>query len=209
MKQPWKTIRSFGIYAPSRQWGWDMSLVASMRIANEDNGYGRGALEDFVEEGDGFLVWIPKKFHAPLDEQDGWESWLVKQMSLCRNSLRDANIYLLCGHLIITALVNLYMLFRRRGRPKSQRRPNMFLGALVRLGVTHGVLALVFYFALQSIQKSQWAENVRHGKPFCPLPPPSRHSRDVFSSQYNTHRAGYLERDAISFALSCFIQSTH
>lgn len=78
MAQPWKTIWSLGLYAPLQQWGWDMVLVASMHIANEDNGYGRGELEDFVDESDGFLAWIPQKFHAPLEDEDGWELWLVK-----------------------------------------------------------------------------------------------------------------------------------
>ena len=179
MREPYQTLRSLGLYKPNeeqQQWGWDFPTQASMRIANEDNGYNRDDLEEFCNNG-GF-AFLPSFLQGlalvESDPEAGWIDFLATTLDLCVRFLLQVNVYtmaLYLGILVVGQLVHVVL----------HRRVATFWGfssTLVRLVWTHGSTVLVGYLLWNRIESTAWAKNIRTHRLYQSLP-----SRDVLEQE--------------------------
>jgi len=160
MSQPWKTLRSLGVYSPpGRDLGWDYITVSSMRIANEDVGYGRYNLEEFVEEG-GF-TFLPDFLMPELEEDDNWVTYLKATIAIVEEWLEEKVIQVHVGYLAAMVLGNIILLFSGYGE-----KGNVFARSLGRLILTHGLVIFLALTIWYRVGASQWAENIDTGMAF-------------------------------------------
>ena len=161
MTEPFKTARALGLYAPSsKAWGWDMLTVASMRIANSDNGYSDDDLENFVTVNGGF-TWLPIVLKEPTKENDTWTDWIERQTVKIKEFLKYTNKIAIVGYLAFMAVIHIVLWFR-----PSLGRGHVLERAILRLIIIHGIVAMAVYLVLQRVETSQWAENIKYGKAF-------------------------------------------
>jgi hypothetical protein len=161
MMEPFKTARSLGLYAPSVDaWGWDLVTTASMRIANADAMYTKDDLEEFVTEKEG-IWWLPVFLKEPLEDEDGWSEWIVRQTVKIQEFLRDAYKYAFGGYAALMTLMHFVVWLL----PSIGSR-NVLGRAVVRLMITHGIMALAVYLVLNRVENGQWAKNIKYGKAY-------------------------------------------
>ena len=161
MSEPFRTARALGLYAPTTEsWGWDMATVASMRIANSDNGYSVEDLENFVENKGG-LAWLPAFLKEPTKEEDGWTDWILRQTVKVNAFLCKAYIFMLVIYLALMVIAQIVVLFR----PSVSRR-HVLRRAILVLLITHGIIALAASLILYRVEHCQWAKNIKYGKAY-------------------------------------------
>ena len=168
MREPFRTLRSFGIYKPpSAQWGWDMITVNSMRVSYGDNGFNRETLEEFVEEG-GFW-FLPKFLQAEIigpdfDEDEepsgGWYSFLVDTLNLVQNALAVMNLAVLGIYVLVLILfASIKIALGHKGKAAA-----VFLGNIGRLLLTHSAVVLVALLYLHQLSQTHWARHIKTKK---------------------------------------------
>ena len=185
MRQPWRTLRSFGIYLPTTtsDWGWDVVTVALMRMANGDNGYTWDTLEEFVMEQTGVLAFLPRwlqgTFHEEYGEEDddayeeldipldgGWHEFLVTTGHKVKDALKIANQ-------IVLGIFGIGLGIAAIGSAVRNKRMGAGVATLGRgvgrLLFTHGSLLIMAWLLLQRVDNSLWARHIRNGKLFRPL----------------------------------------
>ena len=161
MTEPWKTMRSLGLYKPrNADWGWDWPAVASMRIINEDNGYRLGDLEDWLEEKGGLAI-VPKKLQAEYDEEMGWQGFIEQTMLNCEKAMEKTYFFASGVYLILFLAI---ALVQKLTGTKHACSP--FYRAVIRLVMTHAVIVVLACYAVRSIANTPWAHNIRHGKAY-------------------------------------------
>jgi hypothetical protein len=159
MRDPWKTLRSLGLYKPrDADWGWDMISTASMRITNDDNGYHDFNLDEFIEEG-GFR-FLPKWLDAKLEEKEGWFDYIYKTMLNVKEAVETCYLIALAGYLILFLNINIIQSFMKKGNGSC------FLRAIGRLLVLHGCVALLGGYTIVHISRTPWAQSIQHGKAY-------------------------------------------
>jgi hypothetical protein len=160
MSEPWKTLRSLGLYKPKKSdWGWDMVSTASMRITNDDNGYHEFDLENFIEEG-GFK-FLPQWLHGKVEEEEGWFDYVYKTMNNSKTAVETAYLIAVAAYLILFLIVDIIQQIwgKKKGSP--------FLRAVGRLLVLNGCVALLGGYTVYHISRTPWARNIQHGKAYC------------------------------------------
>ncbi|CAB9505905.1 expressed unknown protein [Seminavis robusta] len=181
MALPWRTLRSLGLYKPrGSDWGWDMTTVALMRMANGDNGYTRDTLETFVLEQGGF-AWLPTWLQGTVDEEEdeddwpvdgGWHDFLVTTVQKVKEFLAMSHQLALglamVGLLLVSAVVALVQDNAHSGAAVLTRN-------VVRLLILHGVVLALALQYVTSLSQSNWARLVRSGKLFQPFSDPEIH----------------------------------
>ena len=161
MAEPFMTARALGLYAPTtKAWGWDMVTVASMRIANGDNGYSEDDLENFVTVKGGF-TWLPIILKEPTKDNDTWPDWIERQTVKIKEYLKYTNKYVVLGYLAFMAVIHIVLWFR-----PSIGHGHILERAILRLILLYGIVTVALYLVLQRVEKSQWAENIKYGKAF-------------------------------------------
>lgn len=159
MSQPWKTLRSLGIYKPKgRDWGWDYATVASMRISNSDVGYGYHNLKEFAKTG---FTFVPDFLTPELDDGDTWENYLLKTVAVVRSWLLEKVTRVHIAYILITTLINFILHFCG-----YRKRREAIVQCLSRLIFTHGLIFLIAIAIWYQVETSQWAENIRTGVAF-------------------------------------------
>lgn len=162
MKQPWATLRALGLYKdPSADWGVDYISGASMRIANEDNGFRRDELIDFVKR-DGGFPFLPKWLHGHVadDMSTTWHGFLLDTLGLCETFMK----YVAIG--VLGVYVGLYLLisFISIGLGSGIKQGMIRLGkALFRLGAILSIVLALYKVAIVRVDNTQWASDLRHG----------------------------------------------
>ena len=160
MTQPWRTLRSLGLYKPAnKQWGWDYVTVSSCRIANEDTGFSVDDLLEFVKKG-GFF-WLPKRLHGGTFEEEESEAWvyfLQDTVKKCREAfeLLHRSVLAVCGIGVL-----LFALAFRGGRRVSTIARNG-----IRLFVLHAAALLLARWTFQHVLNSTWGRNIRFHRSF-------------------------------------------
>jgi hypothetical protein len=161
MQQPWRTLRSLGLYKPRKsQWGWDYITVSSGRIANEDTGFTSGDLYGFVEVG-GF-PWLPRRLQGNTTDEAGfvWVSTLVDTVRKCRHESGIVHRGLLGVYVICSIL---FTLSSRRQRVKWRSSTALWISRLV---VYHGSLLLVALLIFHRAINSSWGRNIHSKRSF-------------------------------------------
>jgi hypothetical protein len=145
MKQPWRTLRTLGVYKrPSEgAWGWDMLTVAAARIGNEQFGYRDEEMTMLVEKINNHYSWPVRYVLAHYDDGAWWvwvEETLKKFITLCAGIYGAAFILVLgaswksCGAVVARTLAINFILF------------------------------LVFSSGLFQLWRSTWGSDLRAGK---------------------------------------------
>ena len=181
MVEPWLSLRALGIYKPkSAHWGWDFITVASMRISNDDNGYSRDDLVDFIQRG-GF-PFLPSFLQASEvlktvpEESSGWLEFAVQTLDKVVEFGKMAHQWTLGLYggivLFLNSVFVLIWLFRSKERRKQTPIVPSFMGhvalwrVVLRLVLMYGSTLLLGHLAWQHIESTQWARNIRQGRQF-------------------------------------------
>ena len=160
MKQPYRTIRTLGLFNPygNGNWGWDYITVSSARIASQDVGFTTGDLDTFLSEG-GF-TWLPKYLQGnatiPADDDEtysyGWVDFLLETVNKCKSEITKVYFATLGGY--IGCIVLIVVLSERGLRRKS------FIHNALRMCWIHGVLLLTAWFIRHNVVNSSWGRNI-------------------------------------------------
>jgi hypothetical protein len=176
MAQPWRTLRSLGLYKPrsAKDWGWDVVTVALMRMANGDTGYTRDTLEAFVEKG-GFAYlppWLQGDIGSESDDDGdfgidgGWHDFLVATVHKVKEALtltHQVFLGVVVGTLLLVSMGTGIV------RKNLGSGVSVFLRNIVRLLLLHGiVLALAWYYQ-RCLSQTPWARHIKNGKLFQPF----------------------------------------
>ena len=168
MKQPYRTLRSLGLYNPygigNTNWGWDYITVSSARISNEDVGFTSSDFEDFVSKG-GFK-WLPKYLHGnATDTSDddeppyyGWLEFLLETITKCK--LEASKVYYSClgGYIGCTLL---FVIMSGRGFRLQALMHNAF-----RICLIHATLLSGAWFVRHNVINSTWGRNIQAQRSF-------------------------------------------
>jgi ectoine hydroxylase-related dioxygenase (phytanoyl-CoA dioxygenase family) len=156
MAQPWATLRSLGLYKQKEaSWGIDYVSGASMRIANEDNGFREDQLEHFMENG---LGPLPKFLYGEIDvEKEGWREFYLATVVKCENFLKHANGVAI----VFYSLLQLLLLILRIFSGKKYHAKRRLGWSLIRLLVTHGIVLCLYLAANRYVDQTQWARDIK------------------------------------------------
>ena len=170
MRQPWTTLKSLGIYKPKgSHWGWDWISQNSMRIANEDTGYGEPEkLDEFVDSG-GFR--LPKIFTVKLMEGMTWRDYFSGTTTRCKELLGKAAI-IGNGIFVSVSLVGAIIVRCVGKRNSSVRTPIKSVFRLfIRVAMYDLLVAAVGLAILDHLTRSGWARSIK--------------ARTLYSSPFN------------------------
>jgi hypothetical protein len=172
MKQPYRTLRSLGLYNPygsgSTNWGWDYVTVSSARIANEDVGFTSDDFKSFVSKG-GF-TWLPKYLQGnatTLSENDddddetasyGWVAFLLETITKCK--LEITRVYYACLVGYVGCILLLAFLSDRGCRWKC------LIHNTFRLCIIHAALLSAAWFVRDNVINSAWGRNIQSQRSF-------------------------------------------
>ena len=168
MKQPYRTLRSLGLYNPydngSTNWGWDYITVSSARIANEDVGFTSGDFEEFLSKG-GF-TWLPKHLQGnatiPSDDDEtnsyGWIEFLLETIAKCKSEITKVYYACLGGYM---GCILLRVLLSGRGH-----RFKCFMRNTFRLCFIHALLLSTGWFVRHNVINSTWGKNIQAHRSF-------------------------------------------
>ena len=162
MKQPWATLRALGLYKdPSADWGVDYISGASMRMSNEDNGFRRDELIDFVKR-DGGFPFLPKWLHGHVadDESTTWHGFLLDTLGLCEKFMKYAAIGVLGVYIGLYLLISFISIGLGGGIKQGIVQ---FGKALFRLGTMLSIVFALYKVAIVRVDNTQWASDLRHG----------------------------------------------
>ena len=170
MSAPWAAIRSAGLWKPKdSRWGWDWLTVASLRIANDQNGYNPYDLVHCVKEFD--LFGLPHFLRGPVSSEDGfgWQAFIRGTLERFAIFFGALNLAILLVYLFLTKCIYLVQYYWSGGRNSG-----LFRAVLKRLILCYGVIAIVAACAHFQIYHSPWAESIRSKRMLMrPFPAPS------------------------------------
>jgi hypothetical protein len=161
MKQPWRTLRSLGLYKPSgTDWGWDVVSQTLQRVMNGDVGYYLDDLIEFVEKG-GFPL-LPKYLQGQLPPGEiksaraGW-------IHIFRNTVEKwlgfvSTAYAHCLRFLFLAILIIIMF---GDKPFVQ-----IVTMVARIGMVHLLIFLLGLWAWNTMESGSWALNVRRSAAF-------------------------------------------
>jgi hypothetical protein len=164
MSQPWRTLRSLGLYKARRYWGWDYITVSSGRITYSDTGFTDGDFEEFLAKG-GFS-WLPRQLQGNVtwDDEDsevayGWVTFLQDTMSKCK----DASFRMYIAYLVgcIGLVLLLALIFR-----KQQTLSRSLVSHFFRLILIHILAFVVGWSIRHHIVNSTWGRNIKSQRSF-------------------------------------------
>jgi len=168
MRQPWRTLRSFGLYKPAdRRWGWDWFTESTGRIANDELGFYWTDLVKMMDEGG--LPFIPKHLQAEIPPEDDssrtvWMKFYSDTLELCRAALVSAYTKVLVAYLCV--VVGGSCFFFASPTMTSRRRFAVVGAAVVRLLAIHAFVLGASWFCISRVQNSTWGKNIAGGRAF-------------------------------------------
>lgn len=125
--------------------------------------------QDFVE--DGGVSFLPKSWQAldvledfesdDDDEDDSsednpWYIYLFQTLNIVEGKLKQLNTLAVGGFLALSLLVHLVV----------PGKKSILFGSITTLLVSHGMTCLAFWMALQAVNKSNWARDIKSGKAY-------------------------------------------
>jgi hypothetical protein len=163
MRQPWKLLHSLGLYKSAAQdWGWDWISAVTMRAVNDEAGYSRGDLDEFLDQG-GFK-FLPKQLQGVVSDEEGsgtaWFDFAVDTVKRCESALKTVHLIGLGVYLVRVLVINgMFWVFGKR-----QGNQLTIFKSVGRLLVLHCVLGGLALLSFRRVSQSSWAENISTGK---------------------------------------------
>jgi len=162
MRQPWRTLRSMGVYKPrGRNWGWDWVSQSSARIANNELGFYYTDLVNMIKNGG--LPGVPLSLHGdiPPEPYDGssrtvWVKFYSDTLKLCRRALLRTHLMAVLSYLILVVGGTAFFFSNRPARSVVSRLSRLIGGHVL-------VLSLAWYGTTYT-QNSDWVKNIRAGR---------------------------------------------
>jgi ectoine hydroxylase-related dioxygenase (phytanoyl-CoA dioxygenase family) len=158
MTQPWATLRALGLYKSKQaSWGIDYITSASIRTANEDNGFRPDDLDEFISRG-GFPFlpdWL-ENFDIDWDDGESWPAYIKGTKELCEHFFEKVSKVAL-GVYVVSFLLVAILIDRKNCVSR-------FRGALARLSGIIVVVYLLFLTAKSRVDRSGWASDIRAGR---------------------------------------------
>lgn len=155
MTQPWATLRALGLYKEKdASWGIDYVSSATMRMANEDNGFRLDELDVFLERG-GFS-WLPQFLNGQISQDENWHDFLHDTVERCLEFFSYLNGFVVGLYIIVLVAVCVVS-------------PDNF--GVRRLGTTfgwstlfYGIVYAAWIAANHHVDNSQWAKDIVAGR---------------------------------------------
>ena len=162
MQQPWRLLRSLGIYKPpNSEWGWDYVTHMSARMANQNTVFFREDWNDLMEQSPFDL--IPKSLLRKLDEMDLnksgrelWNEFFMDALINCRVMFKDA--YILFGLVYFASATFLLLIF--------SRRRNFYVSVALSFAAAHVLTVFLAGLTVYIATNSTFAKSIRFRKPF-------------------------------------------
>ena len=158
MKQPWRVLRSLGLYKPrGARWGWDVVTQAAARIANNELGFYPADLEAFVK--DGGFSFLPDYLQSPVplgayeSNFAAWVPFYMETITLCREFLRSLYPKALAAYLV--AVLTIGALF-----VKANSRRRLFWGSMGRLVLIHSTIYFLGWYCMYRVSVSSWGRSI-------------------------------------------------
>mmetsp|Transcript_23893 Transcript_23893/g.36928 ORF Transcript_23893/g.36928 Transcript_23893/m.36928 type:complete len:971 (+) Transcript_23893:205-3117(+) len=163
MKPFWATLRALSLYKPKdASWGVDYISGSSMRIANHDNGFRRDELDDWIARG-GFK-YLPNFLEGTVkDDEESWYEYLHSTVLKCKDFFEFLNQVALVAYLVTVLLISLLAGLANRGDSKTGYL-TIFRRSMLRFGITHGSIYLLYLAANQRVDNSDWAIDIQAGR---------------------------------------------
>ena len=162
MTEPQKTLRSLGLIKGK---GWNYISTLSMRMANEDTDMKPDDLEYLLEE-EGGLWFLPTSWQYVEEESDisdfhAFGIGVVKRVEyeLKRCYLIGLGVYIFTFFFLVTL-----QRFFGLGKVSRQSKFSVAFRFFVRLATIHGVIVFFAWFALRTVEESNWAKGIRNRK---------------------------------------------
>jgi hypothetical protein len=165
MRQPWRILRSFGLYkAPGQNWGYDFVTQASARIANNELGFYASDLDAYIQKGGFELLpaWLQTTDGPESEDESNYDAWVpfyLTTLRKCQNSLRRAH------WVTLSASVTLLLLLTPLATTRRTRLSSLASGVAAVI-LIHVVIVLLGWYYLKATSKSQWGENIRYGRAY-------------------------------------------
>lgn len=152
MRQPWVTLKSLGLYKrPDSDWGVDYIAASSQRYINNDNGFSRDDLDNFLEQG-GFQ-WLPPFLQGKISgNEESWHEFLSRTIDLCLDFMKTVSIGVLCSYLASALILTIPV--------KPQQRLRFLRNAFLRLAAVGGSVFVLYLFAMNRVDESGWAKDL-------------------------------------------------
>ena len=157
MRQPWRTMRSLGLYKCTLcRWGWDYVSSTSMRIGGFENGFSHDDAIAFAEKG-GFW-FLPKSFQAAADEQ-AEHLWIdVLHGTVVKSAQGFLKVYI--GLFIGFVCFIIAPMVSRHGKGSF----GVVLQYLIPVLLAHGCILFAYWKVNAAISDSVWGRNILHGR---------------------------------------------
>jgi Phytanoyl-CoA dioxygenase (PhyH) len=158
MTQPWATLRALGLYKKREaSWGIDYIISATIRTANEDNGFRPDELDTFLHRG-GFPFlpnWL-ENFDIDWDVGESWPEYIQGTKELCKAFFAQASFVIVGSYLILFSIAGIFS--RKRGGVRH------FFWASARLLVI-GLSVIILYISSKShVDQSGWAADILNSR---------------------------------------------
>ena len=164
MREPWKILRSLGVFKmPGTNWGWDYIQQSLGRISNNQPGWQRHDYTIFRERG-GFN-WLPQFLHGDVPDsvtsnRMAWSTFALSSLRKCRDFFWKCDAVYVAVYLV---LITFGVLLRVGQEPGSKRTFRPFRNAFFRIVLLHAFMLLVAKLIQLRIPKGMWGKHVKKG----------------------------------------------
>lgn len=162
MTEPQKTFRSLGLIKGN---GWNYLSSLSMRMANEDTEMKAEHLEELLEE-EGGLWFLPRSWQDVEENSDISEYHAFAIGVLKRVESEFKRFYFMGLGVYVSTFIVLVTLQRILGIGKVSKQSKFSIAFrfLFRVVATHGVIVILAWFAVNTVEDSSWAKSIRSRK---------------------------------------------
>lgn len=116
-------------------------------MANEDNGFRRDELDEFLERG-GF-PFLPQFLQGKVSDEENWHEYLIRTFLLCKEFL----FKVCCYFIVLPMLTSLFS--------RSKPRIVSFFGTSIRISTLAGIAFLSFEGAKHYVDNTGWAMDIK------------------------------------------------
>lgn len=153
MTWPWKYMRSLGVYKlPGTEWGVDLVSCTIHRIVNDPNNFNTDAMQALKMRK--VLDWIPQFLQPDESETQEIYDFLKGTVDKAEHWVFDTVMDFLRLYLVVLVLALIWM---EAGFAR-------FLSGMIRIVLMLLVVRSLSQSAIDAVDKSNWAHDVRHGR---------------------------------------------
>ena len=162
MTEPQKTLRSLGLIKGN---GWNYITSLSMRMSNEDTGMTSDSLDELLEEGG--LWFLPRSWQDVEEEDSDISDFHAFGIGVTKRVEAELKRFYIMGLVVYVSaffiLVMLQPLFGI-GTVSKQSKLSITSWLLFRIAAIHIAIVLLAWFALNTIDNTNWGKSIRNRK---------------------------------------------